>query len=470
MIHIHSFANRPVAVFGLGRGRITAVALAQSGAQVWAWDDNAEARRRAADDGVALVDLYRCDWSALTTLVLSPGIPHTHPKPHPVALLAQRAGCEIIGDIELLIRSRPDARVIGITGTNGKSTTTTLIGHILKTAGREVEVGGNVGIPVLGLRPLGAQGTYVLELSSYQLELTPSLRCDVSVLLNITPDHLGRHGGMAGYIAAKRLIFKNQGSGLTAVVGAEDDPCREILAELAHRVDGPRAVAISGSGRLDRGVYADNGILTDAIQGGAVAVIDLRTVATLPGVHNWQNAAAAYAVTRAAGLETNEIVAGIRTYPGLAHRQELIAVIDGVAYVNDSKATNADAVAKALVCYDDIYWILGGQAKEGGIESLLPLLSRVRHAYLIGEAASLFAATLGDKIPHSPSATLDAALQAARGQALADGTAAPVVLLSPAAASFDQFRDFEDRGSRFRAMVESLPGIRTAAPTKTAVH
>ena len=465
MIDIRSFADRPAAVFGLGRGgRVAAAALAASGARVWAWDDNATAREQAAREGLPLVDLYSCDWSQLTTLVLSPGIPHTHPKPHPVALLAHRAGCEIIGDIELLVRSRPDARYIGITGTNGKSTTTALIGHLLTGAGRDVEVGGNIGIPVLGLRPLGSDGIYVLELSSYQLELTPSLHCDVAVLLNITPDHLGRHGGMEGYVEAKRLIFKNQRSNDTAVVGTEDEHCRAIIASLSQRRNGPRVIPISGTGKVAGGVFAERGSLYDGMHGNPAA--DLTAISTLPGVHNWQNAAAAFAAARTVGIERDTITRSLATYPGLNHRQERIAVIDGVAYVNDSKATNADAAEKALVCYDDIYWIAGGQAKEGGIESLLPHLGRIRHAYLIGECGEDFARTLDGKVAVTRSGTLAAAIDQARKQALTDKTANPVVLLSPAAASFDQFKDFEDRGRQFRALVEALPGNRAAQ----AVH
>jgi UDP-N-acetylmuramoylalanine--D-glutamate ligase len=458
MITIQSFANRPVAVFGLGRGRITAAALAASGADVWAWDDNVQARDRAKEDGLPLVDLYNCDWSALTTLVLSPGIPHTHPKPHPVALLAQEAGCEIIGDIELLIRSRPEASYIGVTGTNGKSTTTALIGHILKSAGCTVEIGGNLGIPVLGLMPLAADGIYVLELSSYQLDLTPSLTCDVAVLLNISADHLARHGGMEGYIAAKKQIFGGQNLDSTAVVGDDDDSCRAILADLRARRAGPRPIAISGKHRAVGGVHAADGQLTDEMTDGAVAVIDLKAIQALPGEHNWQNAAAAFAATRAFGIEPGRIAQGMRHFPGLAHRQERIATIDGIAYVNDSKATNADATAKALLCYDAIYWILGGQGKEGGVASLVPYLDRVRHTFLIGQSAGEFADSLSGKIALTQCGTLDIAVARAREQALADGATGTVVLLSPAAASFDQFTDFEARGAHFRALVEALPG------------
>ena len=466
MITVQSFTNRPVAIFGLGRGRITAAALAASGADVWAWDDNVQARDRAKEEGLPLVDLYKCDWSELTTLVLSPGIPHTHPKPHPVALLAHEAGCEIIGDIELLIRSRPEASYIGITGTNGKSTTTALIGHILKSAGRKVEIGGNLGIPVLGLTQLEADGTYVLELSSYQLDLTPSLQCGVAVLLNISADHLARHGGMDGYIGAKKQIFVGQKPGTTAVVGDDDDSCRAILAELSARKAGPRPIAISGNHRVAGGVHAADGRLTDETADGAIAVIDLKAIQALPGEHNWQNAAAAFAATRAHGIEPDRIAQAMRHFPGLAHRQERIATIDGIVYVNDSKATNADATAKALVCYDTIYWILGGQGKEGGVASLVPYLDRVRHTFLIGESASAFADSLSGKVAQTRCGTLDVAVAQAREQALADGATGAVVLLSPAAASFDQFADFEARGARFRALVEALPGRKA----KEAVH
>jgi UDP-N-acetylmuramoylalanine--D-glutamate ligase len=463
VINLFPFHGYTIAVMGLGKsGLVTAEALRASGAEVWAWDDNEERRAAARARGIDPVDLTTCRWEETTTLVLSPGIPHSHPKPHPVATLARKHKVEIIGDIELLARSERHASFIGVTGTNGKSTTTALIGHILKTTRKRVAVGGNIGTPVLALDPIG-DGIYVLEMSSFQLELTPSLVCDVAVLINISADHLDRHGGMDGYIAAKKVIFQRQTSPRTAVVGVDDAHCERIYADLEKQGD-QVLIPISATRRLSRGVFALDGMLYDAIPGTPVKVGDLRPIATLPGRHNWQNAAAAYAACRAIGLEAEAIMAGIATYPGLPHRQELVAVVEGVSFINDSKATNADAAGKALACYDAIYWIAGGRAKEGGIASLREFFPRLRRAYLIGEAAAEFARTLGPAVPHEMAGTLEAAVAAAHRDAQADRAAGPVVLLSPACASYDQFPNFEVRGDTFRGLARALPGAREPSP------
>jgi UDP-N-acetylmuramoylalanine--D-glutamate ligase len=460
MIEVATFQGEQVAVMGLARsGLVAAQALQQGGAKVMAWDDAAAKRDAAAAAGVPIVDLGVADFAGVTVLVLSPGIPHTYPKPNPVAARARAAGARIIGDIELLAQSRPNARYVGITGTNGKSTTTALIGHIVGQSGRPVAVGGNLGTPALALASLGADGIYVLEMSSYQLELTESLTFDAAVLLNITPDHLDRHGGMDGYIAAKRRIFRRQKNPQTAILGIDDEPSRR-MAEALARLGEPRVVPISAERHAPGGVYVENGWLIDDMAGGAKRVIELRRAARLPGTHNWQNAAAAYAATRALGIDTAAVIEGIASFAGLAHRQELIATIDGVAYVNDSKATNADATAKALACYDAIYWIAGGVPKEGGITSLAPFFPRIRHAFLIGKATEEFAATLDGRVPLSRSGELGRALAAARETALAQRKPGAVVLLSPACASFDQFANFEERGDVFHRLVQTLPGAR----------
>ncbi|MFQ5774237.1 MAG: UDP-N-acetylmuramoyl-L-alanine--D-glutamate ligase [Kiloniellaceae bacterium] len=460
MIDLGFFQGLPVALLGLGRsGTSAARALIAAGAEVWAWDDNEDRRAAARAEGVPLVDLYSCNWHELTSLVISPGIAHTHPEPHPVAALARQHGCEIIGDIELLARAQRNARYVGVTGTNGKSTTTALIGHVLELAGREVAVGGNLGTPALDLEPLEAGGIYVLEMSSYQLEITVSITFDVAVLLNVSPDHVERHGGLDGYIAAKRLIFHRQTRPRTAVVGVDDEACRRICDDLAA-ADEQIVVPISGRERCHGGVFARDGILYDDTDGREVPALDLREVPSLPGAHNHQNAAAAYAACKASGVDPPVIAACLRSFPGLAHRQELVAVIDGVAYVNDSKATNADAAAKALACYDNIYWIAGGRPKEGGLAGLEPYFPRIAHAFLIGEAAIPFAETLEGKVALTRSGDLGAAVAQARARALEEGKSDPVVLLSPACASFDQFTDFEARGAAFRAAVEALPGAR----------
>ncbi len=460
MIAVTSFQGEDVAVLGLARsGLAAAAALQRGGARVLAWDDAPARRDAAAAAGVPIVDLAARDWRGVKALVLSPGIPHTYPAPHPIAARARAAGAPIIGDIELLARTRREARYVGITGTNGKSTTTALIGHILKAAGRKTAVGGNLGTPALALDALGADGTYVLEMSSYQLELTESLAFDVAVLLNITPDHLDRHGGMSGYVAAKRRIFAHQGKAQAAVIGVDDELSRAIARELAA-AGGPRVIPISAEARAPGGVYVEDGSLIDDIAHAATPVLELSRAVRLPGSHNWQNAAAAYAAARCFGVEAAEAVAAIVSFPGLAHRQELVATIGGVRYVNDSKATNADAAAKALACYDRIYWIAGGLAKEGGIAALAPFFPRIRHAFLIGKASEEFAATLEGHVPFTRCGELAKAVAAARDAASAERQPGAVVLLSPACASFDQFANFEERGDSFRRLVAALPGVR----------
>ncbi|MBI3452685.1 MAG: UDP-N-acetylmuramoyl-L-alanine--D-glutamate ligase [Rhodospirillales bacterium] len=463
MINLFPFSGYPVAVLGLGKsGLVAAQALQKSGAKVQAWDDDDARRRAAGAAGVPVADLAAIDWRDITTLVISPGIPHTHPAPHKVAALAKQHNVEIIGDIELLARAQIDAGYVGVTGTNGKSTTTALLGHVLRGAGRDVQVGGNIGTPALALASLGEGGVYVLEMSSYQLEITISITFDVAILLNVTPDHLDRHGGMDGYVAAKRRIFHRQTRPRAAVIGVDDDICRRIHDDLV-RADDQIVIPISAGRRLERGVYVVDGELFDAIDGRATRAIDLRPVATLPGAHNWQNAAAAYAAARVLGVAPDAIAAAMASYPGLPHRQEIVARAGGVAFVNDSKATNADATAKALACYDAIYWIAGGRAKEGGIASLAPFFPRIRRAYLIGEAAAAFAATLDGCVPYTRSGDLARATAAAHADAVREDTPGAVVLLSPACASFDQFANFEARGDAFRALALALDGAAPAA-------
>ncbi|MEE2526323.1 UDP-N-acetylmuramoyl-L-alanine--D-glutamate ligase [Hyphobacterium sp. HN65] len=464
MIPVPGYEDQAVAVFGLGRsGRTTCAALAAGGARVLAWDDNSETRTRAQADGLTLTDLDRADWSDIRALVLSPGVPLTHPEPHRLVKRAAEEDVPVIGDMELFAQAMaalPEERrpkIIGITGTNGKSTTTALIGHILKKIGRDYRVGGNIGVAILGLEPPRASTVFVIELSSYQLDLVHSLRCNVAIWLNLTPDHLDRHGDMAGYKAAKFRIFNNQTAEDAAIIGIDDDHSAGVMNRLkAGRLQ--TVIPISSGRSLSHGVYALGGKLRDAVSGPVRDVLDLDSLVTLPGAHNAQNVAAAYAAVRWLGVPSDEIADAIETFPGLAHRLELVGTHKGIRFINDSKATNAEATAKALASFDHIYWIAGGRKKEGGIGSLAPFFPRIEKAYLIGEAAGEFAATLSSAVASVEAGTLENALDLAARDAGSGGRSAPVILLSPACASFDQFRDFEHRGDVFRMLVKSRIG------------
>jgi UDP-N-acetylmuramoylalanine--D-glutamate ligase len=461
MIPVRGFEGRTVAVFGLARtGLAAARALVAGGAQVALWDERPEGRAAAQAEGLPLVDLTTADWSQFAALMLSPGVPLTHPAPHWTVLKAREAGVEILGDVELFARAvnaapehkRP--KVVAITGTNGKSTTTALIGHICASAGRDTRVGGNIGVGVLDLEDMHGGAVYVLELSSYQLDLTTSLKPDVAVLLNVSPDHLERHGGMEGYVAAKRRVLLNQVKGDTAIIGV-DDPwgqriCTEITAANRRTI-----VPISASKAMGRGVYVLQGLLYDATGERATEVADLLRARSLPGRHNWQNAAAAYSAVRGLGISPEEAAEGLMSFPGLAHRMETVGQVGRVRFVNDSKATNTDAARQAMSSYPKFYWIAGGQAKTGGIESLADLFPRIEKAYLIGEAAEQFGATLAGKAAVAQCGTMERAVAMAYADAAAKGQEA-IVLLSPASASFDQFADFEARGEAFRAAVLHL--------------
>jgi UDP-N-acetylmuramoylalanine--D-glutamate ligase len=455
MITVPGFSGRKVAILGLARsGRAAAAALRAGGAKVVAWDDSAKIR---AESDIAVRDLAGIDWSEIAALVLSPGIPHSFPQPHPAVVAARAADVPILGDIELLGRAQTRARYVGITGTNGKSTTTALLGHILRSAGQHVEIGGNLGPPALGLEPLDSESTYVLELSSFQLELITALVFDIAILLNITPDHLDRHGDMDGYVAAKKRVFAGQRDGATAIIGVDGPVCRELCSTL-QRESQAQIVPISVREAVAGGVYVESGFLVDALDISPKRFFTLAEAPCLPGIHNAQNIAAAYAAARRAGVPPETAVAAIKSFPGLAHRQELVDTIGGVRYINDSKATNADATEKALACYPTIYWIAGGLAKAGGITPLSPYFARLRHVFLIGTATEEFAATLDGKVPYSRCGDLATAVTAAFDRAAGEHVSDPVVLLSPACASYDQFANFEARGDSFRELVGRLPG------------
>ncbi len=448
MIKTPFLKDKKVGVVGLGKsGTATAAALSASGAKVTVWDDAEKARAAITDFKVE--NPLDVGLSHYDLIVWSPGIPHTHPKPHPIAQAAKSANIPLVCDVDLLAQAKPNNRILAVTGTNGKSTTTTLLAHVLEKSGRTVAAGGNLGTPALALPDLGDDGRYVLELSSYQLELCPNLKAHAGVLLNITPDHLGRHGGLDGYVAAKRSLFDKLAPNGTAVIGVDDSYGLDIASELQAK--GVTVVRISAQHRLQKGISVPDGLLLE----NGEPVLDLTKVRRLPGRHNWQNAAAAFALARADDIPSAAAASAIGSYPGLQHRQELIAERDGILFINDSKATNADAVAKALACYQNIFWILGGQAKEGGITSLTEYFPRIAHAYLIGDAAQDFAKTLGDAVPYSQCGTLDKAVEAAARDAKTKGPGS-VVLLSPACASWDQFTSFEHRGDVFRQLVQNL--------------
>jgi len=461
MIPVRGFEGKKVAVFGLARSGLAAArALAAGRAEVVVWDEKPAAREAARAEGFTLEDLATSDWFGLSALMLSPGVPLTHPKPHWTVEKARAARVEIVGDIELFARTVAAApahkrpKIVAITGTNGKSTTTALVGHVCRQAGRDVRIGGNIGIGVLDLEDMHGGAVYVLELSSYQLDLTSSLKADVAIILNITPDHLERHGKMENYVAVKKRILLNQGKGDTAVVGVDDAWCQQICTEITAS-NRRTIVPISARRAMGRGVYALQGMLYDATGERVAEIADLTRAASLPGRHNWQNAAAAYAAARALGISEADAVDGLMTFPGLAHRMETVGTIGRVRFVNDSKATNADAARQALSSYPKVYWIAGGQPKAGGIDSLDDLFGGVIKAYLIGEAQDEFASTLEGRAAYVKSGDMESAVRAAFADARASGEDA-VVLLSPACASFDQFTDFEDRGEAFRAAVHEL--------------
>lgn len=460
MIPITEYAGKDVAVYGLGRSGLSAAkALKAGGARVHAWDDNEEMRARAEAAGIALSDINKRDWQTFAALVLSPGIPYKFPQPHRLVRMAEMTGVPVIGDMELFARAvqalpeRARPKIVAITGTNGKSTTTALTGHILKQAGRDARVGGNIGTGVLDLAALHSNAIYVLEMSSYQLDLVKSLRCDVAVFMNLSPDHLDRHGGMDGYQAAKMRIFQNQTDKDVAVIGFDDVYSQSIAIGLSAR--GPqKVVQISSTYTLGKGISAVDGRLYDNQSGKAEFVGKLDECPALVGRHNYQNAAAAYAACRALGLDPATIMAGLKSFPGLAHRMEAVGEIDGIRFINDSKATNAQAAEQALRSFRNIYWIAGGVPKAEGIAPLASLFPNVTKAYLIGQAEDVFAATLNGKVPAQVCGALERAVDAAFRDAKAAGEPGAVILLSPACASQDQFKDYEHRGDIFRSLVQ----------------
>ena len=468
MIPVTTFAGKKVAVFGLGSsGLLSARALAVGGAEVIAFDDDAKKLAEAHAAGIKTQNLRELDWSQVAALVLAPGVPLTHPAPHWSAALARKAKVEIIGDIELFCREfakfGADCMYVAITGTNGKSTTTALIAHLLKSAGRDAQMGGNIGVPVLALDSFAPGRVYVLEVSSYQIDLAPSINPSVGILINISPDHLDRHGTLENYAAIKERLVANSE---VSLIGVDDEMSDAIRRRLSERED-LYVIPVSAKRELPWGYFVSG---TRILSKGnnqkredAEVLGDLAGIATLRGTHNAQNAAFAGAAAWHCGLKAVEIARGLTTFPGLAHRMQPIGRKGNVLFVNNSKATNADSAAKALASFTDIFWIAGGKPKTDGITSLAEFFPRIAKAYLIGEAAKEFAATLNGKVPYEIAGVLPAAVAAATRDAAASGLKEPVVLLSPACASFDQYPNFEVRGKAFVDLVRAISGI-TAAP------
>jgi UDP-N-acetylmuramoylalanine--D-glutamate ligase len=462
MTPVTCFDGKHAAVFGLGgSGFVAAQALVAGGANVTVWDDNEHAREKARAAGLRIENLALADWTSFASLVLSPGVPLTHPAPHWTVQMASKAGVEIIGDIELFCRERrkiaPASPLIAITGTNGKSTTTALAAHLFQSFKFKVEVGGNIGTPILALAPPSKDRVHVVEISSFQIDLAPSLDPAVGVLLNVTPDHLDRHGTMESYAAIKaRLLEKAD----LAVTGMDDAITAAIATE--RMKTGRKTTCISMTKTAIKYcndyLFLDGTCLMRQSAGKLAMVADLAGIAALRGRHNGQNTAAAVAALGPLGLDCGQVEKCLRSFPGLAHRLEEVGRKGKVLFINDSKATNANAAEKALLSFEKVFWIVGGRAKAGGIEPLRALFGKVVKAYLIGEATELFAKTIGDAFPFERCGTLDTAVLAAARDAQLSDLEEPVVLLSPASASFDQFADFEKRGDWFRTIVKALLG------------
>jgi len=464
MIPVLGFEDQTVAVLGLGRSGLAAArALAAGGALPVVWDDSIEARAKADAAGYTVRDLTRGGaFDDIATLIVSPGIPHLYPAPHPVVRAALHEGVPVDNDIGLFFRSFASAdwdmydtppRVIAVTGSNGKSTTSALIHHCLVHAGIASQLAGNIGRGVLDIDPPGDGAIVVLELSSYQTDLARALTPDVAVFTNLSADHLDRHGGMGGYFAAKRRLFAEGGPD-RAVIGVDDPEGAYLAGQLSEGPADARVIRVSVARKLAGAgwnVHARKGYLAETRRGKQTASIDLRDIPGLPGQHNHQNACSAYAALRALNIAPRVIEAGLRSFQGLAHRSQTVATRNGVTFVNDSKATNVDSAAQALRAFPKIRWIAGGLGKDGGIAALTPDLGQVVKAYLIGHSARDFALQLG-ATPHEICDTLQAAVIAAAR----DGEPGDTVLLAPAAASFDQFPDFEKRGDAFIAAVRAL--------------
>ncbi len=455
-------------ILGLGRtGFSTARFLASQEIPFFIWDDNLAQRENAEAEGFPLRNPLEYDfpWEKITGIILSPGIPHDHPAPHPIIQAAKTWGknhqksLEVMSDLELYIRMYPDHRYIAVTGTNGKSTTTALLGHLLTCAHIPTALGANFGIPVFDLPNLGSEGIYVFEVSSYQLETTPSLAPMISILLNITPDHLERHGGWEGYKAAKEKIFvSSHQTPPLAIIGVDTEATR-LMSEKLKKQNLQKVLTISMT--EDRGdIFKKGESLWERSRDGERLLFDLKDLVTLKGVHNVQNGAAAFAALKSLGVEESIIVSGLKTFPGLVHRQEYVGKREGITFINDSKGTNVEATGKALEIYDDIYWILGGQAKGDDLLDLKAYFPKIKRVFLIGDSQDAFAKVLEGHLWYKKVNTLEKAVSEAYEWAQKDlkevTSLVPHILLSPACASWDQFKSFEERGEKFKEYVQRL--------------
>lgn len=455
-------------VLGLGRtGLSTARFLISRSIPFFVWDDHLRQREMAEAQKFPLKNPLESgfSWEKITGIILSPGIPHDQPTPHLIIQAAKdwekknSSLIEIMSDLELYIRMYPDIRYIAVTGTNGKSTTTALLGHLLTFAGIPTAIGANFGIPVFDLPNLPKEGIYVFETSSYQLEITPSLSPIVSILLNITPDHLERHGGWEGYKAAKEKVFAAQQEvSPLCVIGIDTEATAEIFEKLKNQ-NRQKVLAVSMK-EVTGDVFKKGECLWEKGSKEDRLLLDLKDLLTLKGVHNAQNVAAAFITLKGLDVEEKTIINGLKTFPGLVHRQEVVGTVKGITFINDSKATNVEATAKALEVYDDIYWILGGQAKGDDLLDLKRYFSKIRRVFLIGEAQDFFATVLEGYLPYEKLDTLDRAVSEAFKEALEDlketSSRVPHILLSPACASWDQFKNFEERGEKFKECVQWL--------------
>ncbi|EJF75702.1 UDP-N-acetylmuramoyl-L-alanine--D-glutamate ligase [Bartonella alsatica] len=463
MISVACYKDQKVALFGLGRsGLAAAQALISGGAEVVAWDDNLSSVEEAVRQNIPTRDLQHEDWTEFVALILAPGVPLTYPKPHWVVEKARQKDIEIIGDIELFVRARNhflqhyglcdrDIPFIAITGTNGKSTTTALLAHLLEQMGYDVQMGGNIGTAILMLKPFVKKRIYVIECSSFQIDLTPSLQPTIGLLINLTPDHIDRHGSFAHYVQAKRHLVARA---LHSFISVDDAACQDLYQQLVH--EGRHVVAISKENFIENGFYAEGTKLFSTRNRQRHMLADLASMSALRGSHNTQNALMALATLQTLKITDPHIEKHLASYPGLAHRMQQVRKMGSVFFVNDSKATNADASAPALSTFHDIFWIVGGQAKKGGIDSLRRFFHKIHKAYLIGSTVEEFAGVIGSSFPFSMNFTLENAVREAAADAMRCQAKEVVVLFSPACASYDQFKNYEERGEAFVSFVMQL--------------